>query len=461
MNTELLDFNTNNDPLLVSISSFGDIDFGDLDFDNSLYQTTVGSDLDNFKNDDYFPNSQENLFQDGEIKTEPQFLKIHNSESLNQETHLANNNQNDPLQNKNENKNKNKNKKKNKNENENEKTKTKTNTKTNTKKKTKGHRRALSPQEIKYRKALASISDINEVKKLTKEERRIRRLEQNRESARKTREKKKKNGNKYEQEISQLRSIIQDLKEQMSSQQNEINRLNNFISQSNSQQSPKSSPSSSSSSSPSSTLPLSVSSNYGNIFDPKDEEISDLDHLGFNYQVEENSRLKNFKRLHKPEKEYSQFKTMKKSSVIGTTLFSIFFLFCIGYSLGGGFNRPGSNDSKMHPISSSHIDIDTFGTIKNGDTQTLIELYTEIEKKEHLLKEKIEDNQQHLRTETELDTETETRNKDDLDQMDDLKFTIINDKQKLNGNNNDHRYQKYNENENEIENDRNNGKINS
>ncbi|KAJ6242468.1 cryptocephal [Anaeramoeba flamelloides] len=91
--------------------------------------------------------------------------------------------------------------------------------------------RSLKPNELEKRQKLTSIRDIKNVKNLTKEERRLRRLERNRESARRTREKKKEEEFKQQQEISTLKSLVSDLKQQIEQKNEAISQLLNFLNQ--------------------------------------------------------------------------------------------------------------------------------------------------------------------------------------------------------------------------------------
>ncbi|KAJ3453040.1 basic-leucine zipper transcription factor f-related [Anaeramoeba flamelloides] len=89
--------------------------------------------------------------------------------------------------------------------------------------------RTLKPDELKKRIYLSSIKKIDNVKDLTKEERRLRRLERNRESARRTREKKKMQEMKKQNEISKLQKLVATLQKEILVKDEAISKISKLI----------------------------------------------------------------------------------------------------------------------------------------------------------------------------------------------------------------------------------------
>ncbi|KAJ3430838.1 camp-response element binding protein-related [Anaeramoeba flamelloides] len=89
--------------------------------------------------------------------------------------------------------------------------------------------RTLKPAELKKRKYLSSIRKIDNVKDLTKEERRIRRLERNRESARRTREKKKIQEMRQQNEIARLQKLVEALQKEIHAKDEVVSKLSKLI----------------------------------------------------------------------------------------------------------------------------------------------------------------------------------------------------------------------------------------
>ncbi|KAJ6241059.1 g-box-binding factor 3-related [Anaeramoeba flamelloides] len=89
--------------------------------------------------------------------------------------------------------------------------------------------RTLKPAELKKRKYLSSIRKIDNVKDLTKEERRIRRLERNRESARRTREKKKMQEMRQQNEIARLQKLVEALQKEIHAKDEVVSKLSKLI----------------------------------------------------------------------------------------------------------------------------------------------------------------------------------------------------------------------------------------
>ncbi|KAJ3437658.1 hypothetical protein M0812_16824 [Anaeramoeba flamelloides] len=210
--------------------------------------------------------------------------------------------------------------------------------------------RSLPAEEIKRRKALAAIVDIREVKNLSNEDRRLRRLERNRESARRTRMKKKGKGNKYEQEINELRSLVEELKQQMYEQKNEISRLTKIVDESEITDQKNLDVEMCTLSKPNGN-----ETNYLNEEEPLDKGIQ---------KAKYRKRKRNKNKIYHKNRN-SPLKSKKKA--LGTALFSIFFLLGFAYNLGFFTTDPSFVDPQIHAITINKINLETLGSIKENE----------------------------------------------------------------------------------------------
>ncbi|KAJ6238263.1 hypothetical protein M0813_26231 [Anaeramoeba flamelloides] len=219
--------------------------------------------------------------------------------------------------------------------------------------------RSLPPEEIKRRRALAAIVDIREVKKLSKEDRRLRRLERNRESARRTRMKKKGKGNKYEDEISELRLLVEELKQQMYKQKNEISRLTKIVNESEI------------------TYQKNLDLEMCSLRETKDnkykanetnylneEECLDKGIQKAKYRKRKRNRNRNKNKIYHKNRN-NPLKSKKK--VLGTALFSIFLLMGFAYNLGFFTTDPSLADPQIHAITINKINLETLVSLKENE----------------------------------------------------------------------------------------------
>ncbi|KAJ3444379.1 bzip transcription factor [Anaeramoeba flamelloides] len=223
-------------------------------------------------------------------------------------------------------------------------------------KKVRRHGKVFSPEEIKRRKELASIVDIRQVKSLSKEDRKLRRLELNRVSAKRARMKKQGKGSKYVKEISDLRSLVEELKEQMSIQRREIVRLNERVNKTEAitHSDPKfvHNPN------------KDIKCNNSSGFCSNDEETPQKERVS-------NSRKRRKTKTLKQQVEKHIYPLRNKKSIFGTALFSFLFFLGFAYNIGLFSSDPSLGGPKVHHFTFNKINVDTLHSMSPNEQQNL------------------------------------------------------------------------------------------